>query len=79
MDDILAYLESITQPDSMGPEHSALLQKAIALEASIQEALSPEYLDRLSETQCDILRVERRECFSRGFRLGVQLLLAALE
>lgn len=79
MNDILAYLESVTQPDSMGPEYSELLKRASALEAPIQKAFSLEYLDRLSEAQCDILRFERRECFSRGFRLGVRLLLAALE
>lgn len=79
MDDILVYLESITQPDDMGPEHSELLQKAIVLEAPIQQAFSLEYLDALSEAHCDILRFERRECFARGFRLGVGLLLAALK
>ncbi len=79
MDNILDYLESITQPDSMGPEHSQLLKKASALEIPIQEVFSLEYLDQLTEAQCDILRLERRECFSRGFRLVVQLMLAALE
>lgn len=78
MDDILTYLESITQPDSMGPEHSELMKKAIALEGPIQKALSPDYLDKLSDAQSDILRFECRECFSRGFRLGVRLTLAAL-
>ena len=31
MDDILTYLESITQPDSLGPEHSVLMQKLCEL------------------------------------------------
>lgn len=79
MDDILNYLESITQPDDMGPEHSRLLKKAIALETPIQEVFSLDYLDKLTDAQNDILRFECRECFSRGFRLGVQLMLAALE
>lgn len=79
MSDILNYLESVTQPDSMGLEHSKLLEKAIALETPIQETFSLEYLDRLTEAQNDILRFERRECFSRGFRLGVQFILAARE
>lgn len=77
MNDILTYLESITQPDSMGPEYSKLLQKVSDLEVPVQKALSLEYLDALSEAQGDVLRLERRECFSRGFRLGVQLMLAA--
>lgn len=79
MDDILTYLESITQPDSLGPEHSRLMQKAIALEVPVHEALSLDYLDKLTEAQTDILRFECRECFSRGFRLGVQLILAAMD
>ena len=79
MNDVLTYLESITQPGSLGPEHSELLKKSIALEAPIQEAFSLDYLDKLSGAQSDILRFERRECFSRGFRLGVRLVLAGLE
>ena len=79
MDDILAHLESVTQPDWMGPEHSRLLKRASALEAPIPEAFPPDYLDKLSESQNEILRFECRECFSQGFRLGVQLTLAALD
>lgn len=79
MDDILAYLESITQPDSVEPEYSRLLKKAIALEAPIQEAFSLGYLDKLSEARNDILLFECRESFARGFRLGARLMLAALE
>lgn len=79
MEKFLDYLEQITQPDSLGPEHSRLLQKSITLETPIQEALSPDYLDKLNEAQNAILRFERRECFSRGFRLGVQLVLAGLK
>ena len=79
MADILSYLESITHPDTMGPEHSQLLKNSIALERPILEALSLDYLDKLNEAQNAILRFERQECFSRGFRLGVQLVLAGLK
>lgn len=79
MNDILDYLENLTQPDSMGPEHSQLLKKAIATELPLREAFPLEYLDQLSEAQNDILRFECQECFSRGFRLGVQLTLAGLQ
>jgi len=61
----------------MGPEFSRLIQQVIDMEKPFQEAFSPDYLDALSEAQCALLRFERRECFSRGFRLGVQLTLAA--
>ena len=78
MDNILHYLELITQPDHLGPEHSALMQQVIQLEKPIQDVFSLDYLDALSQAQSDVLRHERRECFSRGFRLGARLILAAL-
>lgn len=78
MDDILAYLERITQPDDLGQEHSVLMQRVIELEQPILDALSLEYLDRLTEAQSEVLLQERQECFSRGFRLGAQLMLVSL-
>jgi len=77
LDDILHYLESVTQPESMGPEFSRLMQQVIELEEPIQKVLSLDFLDAFSEAEGELMRFERRECFSRGFRLGVQLMLAA--
>ncbi len=79
MDDILTYLEDITQPDSLGPEHAALTKKVCELEKALLAAIPLSYLDALTEAQSEVLRFERRECFSRGFRLGIRLTLSALE
>lgn len=78
MDDILAYLEDLTQPDPWPPEYFALLDKTAPYTHAIQERFSLSFLDALTEAQCEVTKWERLECFSRGFRLGVQLMLAAL-
>lgn len=54
------------------------MQRVIELEQPILDALSLEYLDRLTEAQSEVLLQERQECFSRGFRLGAQLMLVSL-
>jgi len=79
LDDILHYLEDITQPDSLGPEHTRLLQKIIDLEEPLRTCIPLSGWDRISEAHSELLLFECRESFSRGFRLGVRLMLAALE
>ncbi len=64
--------------DDMGPEHFALMQKLCDLESSILKDIPLGSLDMLSHAWSEILLFDGRECFSRGFRLGVQLTLAAL-
>ena len=79
MEDILAYLESITQPDSMGPKHTALMETLCALQSSILKDVPLPSLDELSNAWNKVQLFECQECFSRGFRLGVRLILAAWE
>ena len=78
MDDILEYLEELTHPESRPSEYCSLLEAMDPLTDKIKDTLSLEFLDQLDYAQADILNYECREAFSRGFRLGVQLILAAL-
>ena len=79
MDDILTYLEQVTQPDKMGPEHAALMHALCDLQSSILKDIPLSSLDALSDARSQVSLFECRECFSRGFRLGVRLILAALD
>ncbi len=79
MDDILTYLESITQPDSLGPEHSVLMQKLCELESSVLKDIPLPSLDMISNARNELFLFECRECFSRGFHLGARLMLALRE
>ena len=77
MDEILSYLEQITQPDSLGPEYRELTKKLHPFCETLQEATSWEFLSQCSDAYADVITFERKECFARGFRLGVGLMLAA--
>ena len=79
MDDILDYLEDVTRPDSRPPEYFALLDRTDPYTAAILEKFSLDFLDGLTEAQCGASDWLQRECFSRSFRLGVRLTLAALQ
>lgn len=79
MNDILAYLESITQPDEMGPEYRELLEKQAPFEDAFLNATSWDFMNQWYDASSDVVGFERQECFSRGFRLGVRLTLAALQ
>lgn len=76
MDDILAYLEKLTQENIPSPEYHDLLRKMDPLTDRIKETLSLEFLDKLNYVQADILNLECGEAFSRGFRLGARIILA---
>lgn len=77
MDDILAYLENLTQPDTMPPEYFDILKGTDPFTEVIQKRLSLQFLDGLTDAQNEVARWERREAFARGVRLGVGLMLAA--
>ena len=79
MDDILAYLEDITQPESVPPEYFAILKGTDPFTKIIQEKLSLCFLDGLTNAQTEVIKWERQECFARGFRLGARLILALAE
>lgn len=74
--DILDYLEELTQPDATPPEYSELLKELGSFTKTVQEHLSLEFLDDLGRAQVQITQWECREAFSRGFRLGAQIILA---
>lgn len=76
MDDILSYLEDLTQPDRLPEEYFSLLHATDPYTSVIQDKLSLEFLDGLDDTQSELVKWERREGFSRGFRLGAQLMLS---
>ena len=76
MDDILTYLEDLTYPDSLPPEYFALLKAQDPYLDTIQKQLSLRFLDDFTDAQCESIRWLRQEAFSRGFRLGAQLILA---
>ena len=78
MDGILEYLEEATKPDELGPEYRELLKKLGPLDEQLLNATSMELMDQWFFANADISEFERQECFSRGFRLGTQLILAAL-
>ena len=79
MGDILDYLEEITQPDSLGPEYHDLLEKTGPLNDRLTELTSIEFMNEHFNATAAVITIERRECFSRGLRLGVQLILAGLQ
>ena len=79
MDDILAYLETISQPQETTPGYRELTRKLSTYEKSIQKAFSLQFLDQLNDIQNDLILLERREGFARGFRLGMRLTLAAFQ
>lgn len=76
MDDILAYLEKLTHPETRSPVYFELAKVMGPLTDQIRDALSLEFLDRLNYAQADIDNFLCQECFSRGFRLGAQIILA---
>ena len=76
MDDVLDYLEEVTKPDELGPEYRELLKKLGALDEQFLKATSMELMNQWFFANADITDFERRECFSRGFRLGARLILA---
>lgn len=78
MDDILDYLEEVTKPDELGPEYRKLLEKLSPLDDQFLKATSIELMDQWFFANADIAEFERKESFSRGFRLGAQIILAAL-
>lgn len=79
MDDILEYLEEVTQPEDLGSEYLALTRKLSPFNDAFQAATSLEFMDQWFHANADVLTFERQECFSRGFRLGAQLILALSE
>ena len=79
MNDIFAYLEELTQPTDLGPEYKALLEKTGPLNDILTELTSIEFMNRHFDATAEVITFERQECFSRGFRLGMQLTLAALQ
>lgn len=79
MNNILDLLEDLTRPCSMPPEYFTVSRPLGPLYDKIKETLTLEFLDELNNAQADAVLFERRECFSRGFRLGVQLTLAGLQ
>ena len=76
MDDILAYLEELTHPETRPPAYFELAKAMDPLTDQIRDALSLEFLDRLNYAQADIDNFLCQEAFSRGFRLGARLILA---
>ncbi|MBP3520843.1 MAG: hypothetical protein J6J87_05830 [Oscillospiraceae bacterium] len=78
MDTILDHLEDLTRPRSMPPEYFAVSRPLGPLHDKIKETLTLKFLDELNNAQADVVAFERRECFSRGFRLGVRLTLEGL-
>ena len=79
MDDILSFLESLTQPDQLPKEYFSLLDAMGPYTTVIHQTLSMEFLDELNEAQSEVLEWERQECFARGFRLGAKLMLAVFD
>lgn len=79
MDDILAYLEELTYPDSLPREYFALQDRVNPYADAILKQFPMSFLDGLTEVRGEVTRWERQEAFSRGFRLGVRLTLSALQ
>ena len=79
MDDILAYLEELTHPESRPQAYFNLVKAMDPLTDQIRDALSLEFLDKLNYAQADINNFLNLEAFSRGFRLGTRLILALSE
>ena len=79
MDDILAYLEELTHPETQPPEYFVLLNKTEPYIKAIQEQFSLSFLDALTDAQNEAFIWLENQAFSRGFRMGVQLTLAGLQ
>ena len=79
MDNILTYLENLTYPENLPDEYFELLKMQNPYLKTIQEQLSLNFLDGFYDTQSEGIKWERREAFSRGFRLGARLILALAE
>ena len=79
MDDVLSCLEDLTYPETLPPEYFALTKLQDPYLDAIQEKLSLRFLDDFTDAQCEDIKWQRREAFSRGFRLGAQLILALAE
>ena len=79
MDNILDLLEELTQPVDLGPEYKALVDRTWPLNKKLTELTSIEFMDEHFNATAAVMTFERQECFSRGFRLGVQLTLASLQ
>ena len=79
MNDILYYLENLTYPESLPQEYFELIKRQDPYLKTIQEKLSLHFLDAFTEVQCEEIKWQRREAFSRGFRLGARLILALAE
>ena len=79
MDNILNLLEELTQPDNLGPEYRALLEKTGPLTDRLTELTSIEFMDEHFNATAAVMIFERQECFARGFRLGARLILALAE
>ena len=78
MDNILDLLEDLTRPDYRPPEYFALLEKSEPYIKAAKEHFSLPFVDGLTEAQCEASDWLQKECFSRGFRLGVHLTLEGL-
>lgn len=78
MDNILDYLEDLTQPDSSSPEYRALQEEMVTLETALQEQTSPEAIEQLENIRGRLADLECRESFRRGFRLGAAVMLSVL-
>ena len=79
MDDILDYLEELTHPSDWPPAYFELIKALGPLTDKVVEALSLEFLDQLDYAQSEVLNFHCQEAFSRGFRLGAQIILALAE
>ena len=79
MDDILSYLEKLTYPEDISPEYFEVFKRVEPFLKMIQEQISLDFVDGFHYAQCDVIKWERQEAFSRGFRLGARLILALAE
>ena len=79
MSDILSYLEKLTYPENLPQEYFEAVKCQDPYLKIIQEQLSMDFLDGFTYAQGEGIKWERREAFSRGFRLGAQIILALAE
>ena len=79
MQDLLSYLENLTYPEDLPPEYFKATKCQEPYLNAIQKRLSMDFLDGFINSQCEEVHWTRREAFSRGFRLGAQIILALAE
>ena len=79
MQDLLSYLENLTYPETLPPEYFESVKYQEPYLNAIEERLSMGFLDDFIDSQCEEIYWIRREAFSRGFRLGAQIILALAE